>query len=57
MLLLLVAGYYSVVLGGLATMASDSCRSSSERPICGPTNQQIVALLPAVGLVVGLLVE
>lgn len=56
-LLLLVAGYFSFGIGALMTMASDGCRSSTERPICGTETQHLVAFLPVGGVVAGLLVE
>lgn len=56
MLLLLVAGYYSLGIGAVAVMASDDCRTSTERPICSPVTQQIVGILPIAGLAAGFLV-
>ena len=42
--------------GVLMVMASDSCSSSPDRPICSQATQQLVWLLPAGSLLAGLLV-
>jgi hypothetical protein len=55
-LLLLVAGYFSFGIGALMTMASDGCRSTTERPICNTATQHLVAFLPVGAAVAGLLV-
>lgn len=48
-------GLVAVPFFGLMVMASDSCGSPDERPICDPGNQLLVFYLPIGAVVVGLL--
>ncbi|MBA2308256.1 MAG: hypothetical protein H0W01_02895 [Pseudonocardiales bacterium] len=53
---LAVVGAFVAFLSLLLPMASDSCAAGDARPICSASVQVLVAVLPAVGLLVGLAV-
>jgi hypothetical protein len=53
---LAVVGAFVAFLSLLLPMASDSCAAGDGRPICSTSVQVLVAVLPAVGLLIGLAV-
>jgi hypothetical protein len=53
---LAVVGAFVAFLSLLLPMASGSCSAGDGRPICSTSLQALVALLPAVGLLIGLAV-
>ncbi|MBC6448150.1 hypothetical protein [Actinokineospora xionganensis] len=45
----------TVPILGMMLMASDSCRSRNDKPICDPRNQTLVLVLPTAAMVAGVL--